>query len=260
MNLSTATAPLQSQQLYQELVDALATAVFIGFIERGRASLSISASSMLAASYDFLQRTYPSPWPKNPETVNILKRDIQISLLDGLIREGMPGVRIAVMACYDKIEAAADKRNLTEQTRSVPVPPFAADLPHSTPSKKDELPVPFARSFVSTLPGTALAQLKEPTTYEEVLLSIRKAVSDHLNQDINNIALQTNFAQDLGADSLDLVELVMMLENRLLIEIKDDDIEKIQTVDDAVKLACMWLHISLESAQENVKNVDALTH
>lgn len=260
MNPPTTSDFHQLQQLYHELVDALSTAVFIGFVERGRASLSTSASSMLAASYDLLQRSYPSPWPKNPEDVAILKRDIQIALLDGLIREGMPGVRTAVMKCHEQIEQAADKRSLLEQTTQTPTPASSSDLPSPVPTQKTELPVSFARPFASTLPGTMPAQTKEPTTYEEVLLSIRKAVSDHLNQDVNNIALKTNFVHDLGADSLDLVELVMMLENRLLIEIKDDDIEKILTVDDAVQLACMWLHIPLNEVQKNVRPVDAITN
>ena len=49
------------------------------------------------------------------------------------------------------------------------------------------------------------------------------------------VTLESSFVNDLGADSLDIVELVMELEDEFVLNISDEDAEKIQTVGDAVK-------------------------
>lgn len=64
---------------------------------------------------------------------------------------------------------------------------------------------------------------------------VKKIVSEHLDIDESKIAANSNFADDLGADSLDQVELVMAFEEEFSIEIPDDAAEKITTVADAVK-------------------------
>ena len=51
----------------------------------------------------------------------------------------------------------------------------------------------------------------------------------------NTVTLESSFVNDLGADSLDIVELVMELEDEFVLNISDEDAEKIQTVGDAVK-------------------------
>ena len=64
---------------------------------------------------------------------------------------------------------------------------------------------------------------------------IQEVVADVLQIDPEEVTLEKNFAQDLGANSLDRVEIVMNLEDRLNIAIPDEDLEKIETVADAVK-------------------------
>lgn len=63
---------------------------------------------------------------------------------------------------------------------------------------------------------------------------IREIISAQLGVHADNITMETSFADDLGADSLDLVELVMALEEEFDIEMPDDEIENIKTVSDAV--------------------------
>ena len=63
---------------------------------------------------------------------------------------------------------------------------------------------------------------------------VKKVVVDQLSVDENLVTPQASFTNDLGADSLDTVELVMALEEEFKCEIPDEDAEKIQTVQDAV--------------------------
>ncbi len=69
------------------------------------------------------------------------------------------------------------------------------------------------------------------TTFERV----QKVVAEQLSVDPSEISEQASFIEDLGADSLDVVELVMKLEEEFDIEIPDEDAEKIRTVGDAVR-------------------------
>ncbi len=63
---------------------------------------------------------------------------------------------------------------------------------------------------------------------------VKKIVVEHLGVDEAKVAETSSFIDDLGADSLDTVELVMAFEEEFNIEIPDDAAEKIQTVGDAV--------------------------
>ncbi|MDN5278622.1 MAG: acyl carrier protein [Clostridiales bacterium] len=63
---------------------------------------------------------------------------------------------------------------------------------------------------------------------------IKRIVVDKLQVDEKQVTLEASFIEDLGADSLDTVELVMDLEEHFEIEIPDEDAEKLRTVKDAV--------------------------
>ena len=63
---------------------------------------------------------------------------------------------------------------------------------------------------------------------------IKKMVADHLGVDEAKVVDEANFIDDLGADSLDTVELVMAFEEEFGCEIPDDAAEKIMTVKDAI--------------------------
>ena len=68
------------------------------------------------------------------------------------------------------------------------------------------------------------------TTEEQV----KKIVIDHLGIDDSKVTVDSKFIDDLGADSLDTVELVMAFEEKFSIEISDDSAETILTVKDAI--------------------------
>ena len=68
-----------------------------------------------------------------------------------------------------------------------------------------------------------------------VLERVTKVIVDRLGVDENEVKLEASFREDLGADSLDVVELVMELEDEFDMEISDEDAEKISTVGGAVK-------------------------
>lgn len=69
---------------------------------------------------------------------------------------------------------------------------------------------------------------------DEIFEKVKKIVADQLEAEPEAVKPEANFANDLGADSLDTVELVMALEEEFEIEIPDEDAEKIATVQDAV--------------------------
>lgn len=71
-------------------------------------------------------------------------------------------------------------------------------------------------------------------TREEILEKVVQIVSDQMGVDKAEITPETSFVDDLNADSLDTVELVMELEDEFDMSIPDEEAEKIKTVGDAV--------------------------
>jgi len=68
-----------------------------------------------------------------------------------------------------------------------------------------------------------------------ILDEVKEVVCEQLDVEADNVNADSKFVEDLGADSLDVVELVMALEEKFDLEIPDEEAEKIQTVADAVK-------------------------
>ena len=68
----------------------------------------------------------------------------------------------------------------------------------------------------------------------DVAAQIKEAIIEKLGVEESKVTESASFINDLGADSLDTVELIMELENRFNIQIPDEDQEKITTVGDAI--------------------------
>lgn len=64
---------------------------------------------------------------------------------------------------------------------------------------------------------------------------IKEIIAEVLNVDVNEITMETTFVDDLGADSLDVYQIIMGIESEFDIEIDNDDAENIVTVGDAVE-------------------------
>ncbi len=69
---------------------------------------------------------------------------------------------------------------------------------------------------------------------EEIFIKIRDILADNFEVDKEKITDETNFTSDLDADSIDLVEFILQLEDEFGAEISDEDAEKLKTVGDAV--------------------------
>ncbi|MCL4520602.1 MAG: acyl carrier protein [Firmicutes bacterium] len=70
---------------------------------------------------------------------------------------------------------------------------------------------------------------------EKVFEKVKGIIVDQLGVEEEEVTLEASFIEDLGADSLDIVELIMALEEEFGLEIPDDEAEKIATVNDAVE-------------------------
>lgn len=71
---------------------------------------------------------------------------------------------------------------------------------------------------------------------EEIFVKLKKIVIQELSVKIDEIMLESKFIEDLGADSLDMVELVLAIEESFDIEVPDEQVAKIQDVSQAIEL------------------------
>ena len=69
---------------------------------------------------------------------------------------------------------------------------------------------------------------------DEITEKVKSIIVEQLGVNADEVTLEASFIEDLGADSLDIVELIMALEEHYEIEIPDEDAEKIQTVENVV--------------------------
>ena len=79
-----------------------------------------------------------------------------------------------------------------------------------------------------------MAEGKSAATGEKVEQRIKKIIAENLDVEEDEVTNEASFVDDLGADSLDTVELVMAFEEEFGIEIPDEDAEKILTVGKAI--------------------------
>lgn len=71
-------------------------------------------------------------------------------------------------------------------------------------------------------------------TAEEIAEKVKSIIVEQLNLEPDQVTPEASFIEDLGADSLDIVELIMALEEEYDMAIPDEDAEKIQTVEDVI--------------------------
>ncbi len=78
-------------------------------------------------------------------------------------------------------------------------------------------------------------EILKRTIMQEIIDEVKDVIAEKLSVDKEEITLDKSFTADLGADSLDTVELIIEFEKRFGVSIPDEDAEKIQTVGDAVE-------------------------
>lgn len=80
-------------------------------------------------------------------------------------------------------------------------------------------------------------------TKAEVFAKLKEIIIDRLDVEEEKIVPEASFVEDLGADSLDIVELIMGIEEEFDIEIPDEDAEKLTSVGEAMNYACTKLNV-----------------
>ncbi len=68
-----------------------------------------------------------------------------------------------------------------------------------------------------------------------VFEKIKQMLADQLDANVDDMTMETRIGEDLGADSLDVVELLMAIEEEFDVEIPDEDIESLKTISDVVE-------------------------
>jgi acyl carrier protein len=85
---------------------------------------------------------------------------------------------------------------------------------------------------------------KENQEEQKIFERIKRVVLERLEVDPNKITREATFASDLKADSLDVVELILSLEEEFCISISDEEATKIQTIGQAITIICKTLGIN----------------
>lgn len=82
---------------------------------------------------------------------------------------------------------------------------------------------------------TTIRGVELVATKEQIFDKVKEIIVDQLGVEEEEVTLESSFIEDLGADSLDIVELIMALEEEFGLEIPDDEAEKIACVNDAIE-------------------------
>ena len=83
--------------------------------------------------------------------------------------------------------------------------------------------------------------MSEKLDAQQLEAKLIKVVAEKLNIEAKNVSAASRFQEDLGADSLDIVELLMEIENEFGVSISDDESEKLKTVGDAIQFISVKL-------------------
>lgn len=126
---------------------------------------------------------------------------------------------LALAACERKEEIPAEKR-------PVEFPPTTEAIPRT---KANDGPI-----HSTDVPTVGELAAADPRT-AKIMVKVRKIISEHLGVTEDKVVPAADLRKDLGADSLDTVELIMAFEEEFNISIKDEDAEEIRTVGDAVQ-------------------------
>lgn len=87
-------------------------------------------------------------------------------------------------------------------------------------------------------------------TKEELIDRVRELIAEKLSLEVEDITEESDLVEDLDADSLDLVDLIMAVEDEFGVSIADEDVEKIKTVGDIFKQLLQALNINQDSPEE----------
>jgi acyl carrier protein len=108
---------------------------------------------------------------------------------------------------------------------------MTASRPRSYSHRRDATPGTWEKTAFLRNPNVQLPKKEEFMSTED---KVKKMIAEKLNVDPSEVVPEAKFVDDLGADSLDLVELIMTMEEEFDIEIPDEDQEKILSVKDAI--------------------------
>ena len=87
----------------------------------------------------------------------------------------------------------------------------------------------------ANIPGGEINYFQQRKEKRTMLEKIKEIVAESLNADVDTLTEETSFKDDLGADSLDIADIVMSIEEEFNVEVPDDQLQNIKVVGDIVK-------------------------
>lgn len=204
--------------IHIELLNFIGARTLLAVLERGQSAFVPAVQETLDLAFTMLRKSYPSTEPESPlrdalDLEEALQKKGSILLAKGLVSRGEAGIKDAVREVYESVFVAAclpveDLFKTAAVVSPVVVPAPANIAPAST------------SAFITDITNTVL-----------------KCVCEQLGVELSDVTPEKRLVADLGADSLDLIELTMFIEDELRIEIQDEQAENISTVKQAIDLA-----------------------
>ena len=130
-----------------------------------------------------------------------------------------------ILKAFESLEDAIKDFEVSGMVTSAPSP---SGPPTREPQSVGAVPMQEARSTMPPRQG------EEAAASGSIEDKVKKIIAEKLSVDLEEVVPEASFVDDLGADSLDLVELIMSMEEEFDIDISDEDAEKLITVQDAI--------------------------
>ena len=215
--------------IHIEMLNFIGAKAFLDVLARGQCAFLPASQETLGLAQSMLRKSHPQTGQDSPlcqamDVEPTLEKKALTLFAKGLAANGEAGVKDAVRLVYESVFVAAG-------------------LPVEDLFKTAEVVSPVVAPSPASIPSAQSSAL-----VTEVTNIVLQCVCEQLGVELSDITPEKRLVADLGADSLDLIELTMFIEDEMDIEIQDEQAENISTVKQAIDLA-------VRLRQEQIENL-----